>query len=214
LAPKNRLPQNLATPITTGLPGVRQIFHQAFLSANTSLAMLALNPMIDYQARKVPYNLTPEDRAWRRRRLGWYCFQLFLFFAIVYRIGPNLFLFHSPFSPGPRDFVAEADKYAPMIAAIKAYNRDFETWPGSSWELPPNYMPPNIVGEGGEIMGTSITFPVGHDVLEYEFSPAIEGWTVHSPRYDGPIPAAIVAAAAKPATQPSSGKHMSNPNGG
>ncbi len=74
-----------------------------------------------------------------------------------------------------------------------------------NFDLPPEYMPRGFNGEIGEIFNTtSITFQVGdHAVLEYEFSPPIEGWIVHSPRYDGRIPAPIVAAAPKPVTRPS-----------
>jgi hypothetical protein len=166
--------------------------------------------MLDYQARKVRYQLTAEDREWRRKRMGWYGLQILLFLVIVYRIGPNLILFHSPFSPAPKDFVPFTSQYVQMIAAIKAYNRDFGQLPLTSMDLPPQYMPPGYNGDIGEIgMTTSITFPIAdHGVLEYEFSPAMEGWIVHSPRYDGRIPAPIVTAAPKPAaTQPAARPH-------
>ncbi|MGA2443077.1 MAG: hypothetical protein ABSH08_19155 [Tepidisphaeraceae bacterium] len=161
--------------------------------------------MLEYDARRPRYRPTPEDRVWLLYRLGWYGFQLLLLLAIVYRIGPNLFLFHSPFSPRPEDFVSYTNEYVPIIAAIKAYNRDFGKLPFDS-DLPPEYMPRGYKGVVGEIVNTtSITFPLAdHIVLEYEFSPAMEGWIVHSPRYDGRIPAPIVPAAPKPVTRPSS----------
>lgn len=173
--------------------------------------------MLDYEAARERYEPTPEDRAWQRKRFAWYGFQVFLFFAIVYRIGPNLILFHSPFSPGPKDFVPLTSQYVPIIAAIKAYHRDYGTLPFESVDLPPQYMPPGYMnnGQNSEILNTtSITFQAADSsVLEYEFSPMIEGWKVHSPRYDGAIPAPIVAAAPKPvaspagpATNPTNGK--------
>ncbi len=75
--------------------------------------------MLEHDARKPHYRPTPEDRVWLLYRLGWYGFQFLLFLAIVYRIGPNLVLFHSPVSPGPEDFVTFTNDYVPMIAAIK-----------------------------------------------------------------------------------------------
>ena len=110
--------------------------------------------MLEYEVRKPHYTPTPEDRAWRLRRLGWYGFQLILFLAIVYRIGPNLVLFHSPFSPSPAEYVAFTNDYVPMIAAIKAYNRDFGKLPMGSFDLPPKYKPRGFKGENGEIRAT------------------------------------------------------------
>lgn len=179
--------------------------------------------MLDYESPKPRYLPTPEDGAWRLRRLGYYGSQLLLFFVIVCRLGPNLILFHSPFSPGPAGYVRYTKDYIPIIAAIKAYNRDWGQLPLDSNDLPPAYQPPNFQGDVGEILGTtSITFPVGaHGVLEYEFSPVQEGWYIHSPRYDGPLPAPIVVAAPKPTTQattqptaqPSSGSPLNTTNG-
>jgi hypothetical protein len=170
--------------------------------------------MLEHEPHKPHYRPTPEDRVWRLYRLGWCGFQLLLFLAIVYRIGPNLFLFHTPFSPGPADFVSSTNQYVPIIAAIKAYNRDFGKLPFGS-DLPKEYMPPNFNGAVGEIGDTtSITFPVDdHAVLEYEFSSEREGWLIHSPRYDGPIPAPIVPAAPKPTTRPSSKSPTNTPHG-
>jgi hypothetical protein len=171
--------------------------------------------MLDDGARKPHYRPTPEDRVWLRYRLGWYGFQLLLYLAIVYRIGPNLVLFHSPFSPGPEDYVAFTNDYVPIIAAIKAYSRDFGQLPMDSLELPPAYRPRGNNGQIGEILGTtSITFQVGDNaVLEYEFSSPVEGWIVHAPRYDGRIPAPIVPAAPKPVTRPSSSPHTDASHG-
>ena len=171
--------------------------------------------MIEDETRKWHYHPTREDRAWLLRRFGWYGFQLLLFLSIIYRIGPNLVLFHSPFSPSPEDFVPYTEDFVPTIAAIKAYNRDFGKLPLDAMELPPEYMPPGGVGVNGEILDTtSITFGAGKSaVLEYEFSPAKEGWIVHSPRYDGRIPAPIVAAAPKPVTQPSASPTTNSTHG-
>jgi hypothetical protein len=168
--------------------------------------------MFENEARKLHYQPTPEDSVWRLRRLGWYACQFLLFLVVGFRIGPNLFLFHSPFSPGPEDFVHFTNDYVPIIAAIKAYKRDYGQLPYDS-DLPPQYMPPNYNGMRGEINNTtSITFPIGnyavlqyqYAVLEYEFSAPNEGWIIHSPRYDGRIPAPIVPAAPTPVTRPSS----------
>ena len=177
--------------------------------------MLPSGVMHEDGTPKPHYKPTPEDRAWLRYRLGWYAFQVLLFLAIVYRIGPNLVLFHSLFSPRPEDFVKFTNDYVPMIAAIKAYNRDFGKLPLDSDEMPREYEPRDFNGQLGEILDTtSITFQVAdYAVLEYEFSPPIEGWIVHSPRYDGRIPAPIVPAAPKPATRPSSSPNLDASHG-
>jgi hypothetical protein len=160
--------------------------------------------MLEYEARIRNYHITAEDQAWLVRRLAYYASQVVVFLLVALRIGPNLILFHSPLSPGPADYVQFTKDDVPMIAAIKAYKRDFGTLPAGSWNLPPAYEPANYRGGGGEILNTtSITFTVGlSGVLEYEFNPASEGWIIHSPRYDGRIPAPIVQAAPKPTSQP------------
>jgi hypothetical protein len=160
--------------------------------------------MLDYESHLPRYQPTPGDRTWFWRRMAYYVLHLLLLGLIVYRVGPNLFLFHSPFSPTPIEFAQIARKYAPMVAAIKAYQRDY---PNAvldiTDELPPPYMPPN----GNQLYGSiaarpSVTFPTGSAVLEYDFTPAIEGWVVHSPRYNGRISAPTVPAARIAATHP------------
>jgi hypothetical protein len=166
------------------------------------------------QDERPPYRATPEDRAWLWRRLRYYGLQLLLFLAIVYRIGPNLFLYHSPLSPSAADYVRYTKQYVPIIAAIKAYNRDFGKLPAGDFDLPPDYLPANYHGGGAEILGTSITFETAEfGVIEYDFSPTSEGWIMHFPRYDGRIAAPIVAAAPKPSAQPSVGPATTAPHG-
>jgi hypothetical protein len=92
------------------------------------------------------YQPTPEDRAWRLRRLGYYILQIALFLLVGFRVGPNLILFHSPMSPTPADFVPFTERFVPVIAAIKAYNRDYGKLPVDSYDLPPEYGPPNYDG--------------------------------------------------------------------
>ncbi len=170
--------------------------------------------MLEYEAAKERYHPTPEDRSWLVYRLGYSALQLLLLLVIVYRVGPNLFLFDTPFTPGPLDYVRYTTDYVPAIAAIQAYQRDFGKLPVDTDDLAPEYLPADFKGGRGEINGTtSITFPVGnHGVLEYEFSPTIEGWMIHSPRYNGRIPAPIVPAAPKPTTRSSSNPTSTAPN--
>lgn len=179
--------------------------------------------MLDYQAEKPRYQPTRKDSVWRLYRLAYYELHLLVFLVVGFKVGPNLFLFHRPFSPGLAGYVRYTDTYVPIIAAIKAYNRDCGNLPLSSFELPPAYRPRNFQGDDGYINDTtSITFFVGdHGVLEYEFFPGKEGWYIHAPRYDGSLPAPIVAAAPKPTTPavtqpaapPSSSLPTSTPHG-
>jgi hypothetical protein len=171
--------------------------------------------MLEYEPAKPHYQPTPEDQTWLFCRLSYYGSQLLLFVLIGFWIGPNLRLFHSPFNPTPADYVQYARQYVPIIAAIKAYQRDFGHLP-SDGGLPQAYLPASFLEVPGEISGTtSITFIVGmQGVLEYEFNPAKEGWIIHSPRYDGPLSAPIVPAAPKPLTVPASSPTTSISNGG
>lgn len=162
---------------------------------------------IDYANAKRKYEPTREDLKWDDRRFAYYFVHVLLFALIVYRIGPNMFLFHSPFSPPPAHYAALAKQYEPLIAAIKAYQRDFGKLPSDSYSLPESYRPAGYTAGDGQIIGTnSITFgPTEYSVIEYNFAQPGEGWTVYAPRYQGPIPAPIVLAAPSPASQPSTG---------
>ena len=169
---------------------------------------------LDYRTPRRPrYQRTPQDWAWLRRRLLYYLAHVALFFAIISRLGPNLFLFKSPFSPSPAYYVRLTQPFVPMIAAIKAYQRDHGQLPSDSDSLPEDYRPPDWQGQEGEILHYgSITFPAdvgtitcradASTVVEYDFTPATEGWIIHAPRYDGRIKAPIVPAAPPPATHP------------
>lgn len=156
--------------------------------------------MLDYEGRIVGYEETRQDVVWRVRRIGYYFGQALLFFVIVYRVGPNLFLFGSPFSPRPGDFAAIAQtRYAPVVAAIKAYQRDRGELPSTTHQLIPRLLPKNA--PFGRLDGTArVIFQLSETsgVLAYDFTPATEGWVVFSPRYQGPIPAPLVPAAASP----------------
>ena len=110
-------------------------------------------------------------------------------------------MFHSLFSPTPADYAAIAQqRYTTAIAALKAYQRDNGSLPDSTWDIPETYLPKDS-SELGTVCGTtSVTFGLNRAIVEYEFTPATEGWFIHAPRYDGRLPAPIVAAA--PATRP------------
>lgn len=160
--------------------------------------------MLDYQAPRPKYKESPEEVSWRLRRLVYYGAHLLLFALIIYRVGPNLFLFNSPFSPTPADYALVTAEYAPTVAALKAYQKDHGELPPTSDNLRPAYMPDRQEWRLGSIMGGTITFQVGsHTVLEYDFRPATEGWVIYAPRYYGRVPAPLVLAALVPATGPS-----------
>jgi len=153
-------------------------------------------PTLEYEHRKPRYLPTAEDRAWQIRRVAYYLGQVIVFFLIVYRAGPNLWLFHSPSSPPPSHYAELTKPYVPMIAAIKAYQRDRGRLPPHSELLPRSYRPVEYDAGEGMIIGTTITFgPVEHSVLAYDFSTFSEGWIVYAPRYKGPIPASLVLPA-------------------
>ena len=159
--------------------------------------------MLDYEAKLPRYESSPEDRRWLLRRLSYYLGHLAVLLLIVYRPGPNLFLFHSLFSPTPADYAAIAqERYTTTIAAIKAYQRDNGALPSGTSELQGTYLPQNF-GEVGNIIGfTSVTFMLEGNsaVVEYEFTPATEGWFIYAPRYYGRLPAPLVAPS--PTTRP------------
>jgi hypothetical protein len=163
--------------------------------------------VLDYEKQEPRYVPRPEDRRWRLRRIAYYLGHVVLFGAIVYRAGPNMFLFHSPFSPPPQHYAGLAKQYMPLVAAIKAYQRDFGKLPMDSFNLPPRYRPAGYTAGEGAILGTnSITFgPIEYSVIEYNFAQPGEGWTVYAPRYKGPIPAPLVLATPSPASRPTTG---------
>lgn len=157
--------------------------------------------MLDYEAKLPRYQPTPEDRRWLLRRLSYYLAHLVVLAFIGYQAGPNLIMFHSLFSPTPAEYAAIAQqRYTTTIAAIKAYQRDNGSLPRITYDLEGTYLPKDF-GELGTIFETtSVTFGLDRAIVEYEFTPASEGWFIHAPRYDGRLPAPIVAAA--PATRP------------
>jgi hypothetical protein len=161
--------------------------------------------MLDYQTQDRRYQPTREDHLWRLRRLAYYGAQLLLFLAIIYGVGPNLFLFHSLFRPSPASYARLTPPYVSIVAAIKAYQRDTGSLPSGTYELPKRYLPADCDRITGEILGhPDVTFQVGNTVLAYDFTPATEGWIIYAPRYQGRIPAPLVQAAPSPTTRVSS----------
>jgi hypothetical protein len=160
--------------------------------------------MLDYETQTRRYQPTPEDRQWLLRRLAYYLGLLLLFGLIVYGPGPNLFLFHSPFSPSLAHYATLTRPYVSMVAAIKAYKRDTGSLPPDTECLPKEYQPTAYSGGIGTIYGhDDVTFPAGENsVLSYDFSPANEGWIIYAPRYQGRLSLPLVPAAPSPATRP------------
>ena len=168
--------------------------------------------MLEYEARIPKYVESRNDVLWRYRRYAYYLGHVALCFAISFWIGPNLILLSRYPDATPATFaqVAQA-RYAGVVAAIKAYQRDKGTLPLSVWEMPKAYFPAGYEYDGADLCGTTrISFPSSkpHGVLVYEFKLPGEGWYVYSPRYDGPIPAPIVPPG--PATQPTSTRPMNS----
>ncbi len=169
--------------------------------------------MLEYEPTPQLYQPTAADRGWRWRRIAYYLCQAGIFLAIALEFGPNVIMFHQVLRPGDAYYSAMTTEFVPLIAAIKAYQRDFGSLPGDAYTLPPQYLPKNYDGPNGEILQfTSITLQIDRCVLEYEFTPANEGWIMHSPRYEGRISAPLVQAAPKPATAPTTAS-TSNSNG-
>ncbi len=157
--------------------------------------------MLDYETKLPRYQSTPEDRRWLLRRLFYYLGHVVVLGLIGYWAGPNLIMFHSLFSPTPADYAAIAEgECTTAIAAIKAYQRDNGSLPSGTWELGGTYLPRNSDPTGNILSTTSVTFGLGRAVVEYEFTPAREGWFIHAPRYDGRLPAPIVPPS--PTTRP------------
>ena len=159
--------------------------------------------MLDYEAKPRRYQSTPEDRCWLLRRLSYYLALLVVLVLIVVRPGPNLFLFHSLFSPTPAYYAAIAqERYTTTIAAIKAYQLDHGALPEDTYALRGIYLPQTFDERGTLYGATFVTFELpGHSaVIAYEFTPAREGWSIFAPRYYGRLPAPLVAPG--PSTRP------------
>lgn len=160
--------------------------------------------MLEYESRPARYIPTAEDRQWLLRRWLYYLAHPLFVFLIAYTIGPNLVLFHRPWSPSPAHYATLTGPYVSMVAAIKAYQRDHGSLPVYTEYLPEGYRPADYHGNVGTIYGfPTVTFQVGeYSVLAYDFTPVTEGWIIYAPRYQGPIPVPIVPAAPSPATRP------------
>lgn len=154
--------------------------------------------MIQSETGRPRYATTAEDSAWFFRRLGYYLAHALVFFVIVKWIGPDLIIY-CQFSSSPDYYAKLSQPYMPMIAAIKAYQRDHRELPETTFDMPEKYQPTNWDNTLiGTILGaSSVTFELRDQsaVLEYEFTPESEGWIIHAPRCQKRLPLPIVPAA-------------------
>jgi hypothetical protein len=167
-------------------------------------------PTIEYASPRPRYKPTRQDRIWLLRRIGYCLGQLALFLVLSFWVGPYLVLLIRYGGDTPERFAAVAQaRYAGIVAAIKAYQRDEGALPGWVGQARA-YWPNDYRDDGADLLFTTrMTFvcrdPYG--VIVYEFAAADEGWRVYSPRYNGPLPAPLVQAA--PATRPTATESVS-----
>ena len=135
---------------------------------------------------------TPEINWLARNRL--LKLGLFVWFAVVVWFGPNYFLFGKLTRLNPDDFVPVVQKYCvPAVRAMKIYQRSHGQLPADNSDLGTAFDPHKDGGPGIhqiEANGYSyMTFGIymGH-MVEYDFTPGREGWSVSGAFANGPVP--------------------------
>jgi hypothetical protein len=124
-----------------------------------------------------------------------------LFLAIAFYFGPNVILFKKLTWITPADFVVTVEgRCVPVVSAMKAYRRDHGHLPERLEDIVPGY----LASTGGSLIvykGQFTCWTKYNHLIEYDFSPATEGWKVHGPYTHGRIPAP--PAPMGPTTSPS-----------
>lgn len=167
---------------------------------SSSLGYVGTHPI----ARRPPRD--PQWRHWRNLRI---LLRVGLFVLLappsIY-VGRNLVLFGKPTTLSPADFVPTVQNIAlPTVRAMKEYERDTGHLPDRMDDLIPKYLqsPPmsfaQRVGDSGYELFTKY-----NQVITYDFKPGAEGWSVHGPFANGPIPVppVTILPTAKPSPSP------------
>lgn len=150
--------------------------------------------------RPPPIFEDPESRLWRYRR-QWYRAGLFAVGAVIaLYFGPNLLMFGKLTRLAPADFVTTVEKSsAPVVLAMKRYERDHGHRPQQMTDLIPKYLP-GPTGTQFVLNGEFTQLADDNEMISYDFEPSSEGWYVSGPFAKGRIPLPPVTLA--PTTGP------------
>ena len=144
-------------------------------------------------------------------RLLFYAALAAWFYVIGFWLGPNELTFHKLEGMTTADFVPIVQKYcAPVVREMKIYQRDHGHLPEREADMWSVFNPQNDRGPGV----SRLTSDGGYEywgpgeimfkhTIEYDFTPGREGWSVHGPYANGPIPvpAVTIEPDATPTTQ-------------
>ena len=89
----------------------------------------------------------------------------------------------------------------PDVRAIKEYQRDHGALPADMDALVPAYLPRNHF-QSQRLYGEEYRmFAKYNHMISYSFAPGREGWQIHGPFANGPVPVSpvVIGASTKPA---------------
>lgn len=149
--------------------------------------------------------MTPEERAWRRRRLLYYAALCLAALPVIFYFGPNVILFGKLTWISPADFAPiVTTQYAPIVTAIKQYERDHGTLPDRAHWSPPGFQDHRYWGDvySGEYRHLS---KYNHFVI-YNLTGPDQHWSVRGPYTFGriPLPGITLPPSTRPTTTLSS----------
>jgi hypothetical protein len=125
----------------------------------------------------------PESARWRWRRISYRCGLGVIFAIIAFYAGPRFIVFVRlrPYSQTALMQIAQTE-CAPVVRALKLYQRDNGRFPEDIYDLFPRYLS-KIPDEGGYSSSPSAIFTYvcpTHQVIQYDLDPRSEGWKVFS----------------------------------
>jgi hypothetical protein len=142
----------------------------------------------------------PELKGWWLRRVFYYLVVVAAFIIMAFSVIPNEMNFGMLHKPIPADFVPLVEtECAPIVKAMKEFQRDHGRMPTDERELAPDYLP-DVKFPGSARQGTFEYYTKWNHMISYNFTPGGEGWSIIGPFANGTIPAPLVTIS--PSTSP------------
>jgi hypothetical protein len=148
--------------------------------------------------------MTPDERAWRWRRLLYYAALWFVGSSVALYFGPNVILFGKLTWIAPADFARVArSECAPIVLAIKQYERDYGALPDPAHWSPPGFNEHQYWGIL-DARGYHHWAAYNHEIV-YNLTGTDQHWAVVGPYASGriPLPGVTLPSTTQPTTVPS-----------
>jgi hypothetical protein len=150
---------------------------------------------------------TASNNRWETRRWLYRFSVLAWLLLLSFVAGPKFFLWFwdvKPAPTSPADFVAEVNRYCvPVVRRMKEYERIHGSLPSDFKQFAPEWQ---NTQEGQALLngGTFTRYVELDQMIEYDFTPGHEHWTVKGPFVNGiiPVPPVTLDAQTQPATKP------------